>query len=1040
MSENGHGMTRSDCNDKELLMTRPVPSLRWFVVLAAFLGLVIPPAAGAQSFVTQTTTDAAGTRTTFGIAAGDLNSDGLPDVVVGHLDGGSSVSVLLNDGFGNLNLPTSVQTGIVNPGAVFLADLNNDGSLDLIAGGGGVSIRLGNGDGTFGPPLPTLGTPGHAFGVGAGDVNGDLRLDVLSANYGSNNVSVFLGNGNGTFQPRQDYSAGGGNTFGLAVADFNSDGRSDVAVVNMEWSNTTVYFGDVVGSPAALTGGVTYGLPGSPTSIAAADVNGDGRPDLLPGSRDGYFTVLLNNGAGAFGSYTRFPAQNTEVRDVAAGDFNFDGRQDLVGAIYWGAGPDSRVSVLPGDGSGSAFGPRVIFPVGLAPNGIVVADFNRDGRDDIATSNQGNGSSPGSVSLLLANNVPVVSLTGPIEVPAGTIQTYNFTVTDPDAGSTFGVVNISCGARGHQVGLPVTTPSGGSFRCEFPDGPAVSDVSILVADNLRAQSNMAKLRVTITLTVKNVAPTVAVSGSPFFASEGTQITVGATASDPDDDVSTLTFAWALVSGSGSFVGATNGSSVVYANDDGPGTAQLKVTVTDPHGAFATAIAGVDVKNVAPMVLFAPDPTGGKINEGSTYTRHGSFSDPGADALWTATVNYGDGSGVQALPLGPPPGPAADGGFVLGHQYLQDGVYTVTVAVKDKDGATGSRDFILTVHNVAPTLILTSASINEGGTAALFGKVVDPGVLDVHIVTINWADGSAPAVLTLAAGETVFGPVYHQYVDDDPTGTPVDTYGVLGMVTDDDAAGVASTGVTVTNLPPVVGVITAPTTPQLIGTSVNVFAPFADAGTADMHTCVVAWGDGNTSAGAVTGSGGSGTCSASHVFVAAGVYTVTMTVTDDDTYSGSSTLSYIVIYGGPGFVTAGGWLNSAAGSYYPDPGQSGRANFGFNARNRDGLTSGQTEFQFHRDGRMNFHSSRYDWLAVSGPWALYAGSGTINGDGDYAFLVSVIDGKKAADRIHRLRMKIWDKVTGAVIYDNNPTAGDDYAMPTLPINNGSIVIH
>ncbi len=168
----------------------------------------------------------------------------------------------------------------------------------------------------------------------------------------------------------------------------------------------------------------------------------------------------------------------------------------------------------------------------------------------------------------------------------------------------------------------------------------------------------------------------------------------------------------------------------------------------------------------------------------------------------------------------------------------------------------------------------------------------------------------------------------------------------------------------------------------------------------------------------------------------------VTMTDDDGDSGGSIFQYVVVYDpGVGFVTGGGWINSPAGAYVPDPSLAGKANFGFVAKYQQGATTptGQTQFRFHV-ADLNFHSTAYQWLVVAGAKAQYKGSGTINGSGDYGFLLTAIDGQvSGGGGADKFRIKIWDKATDAVIYDNQMNA-DDTADPTTALGGGSIVIH
>ncbi len=136
--------------------------------------------------------------------------------------------------------------------------------------------------------------------------------------------------------------------------------------------------------------------------------------------------------------------------------------------------------------------------------------------------------------------------------------------------------------------------------------------------------------------------------------------------------------------------------------------------------------------------------------------------------------------------------------------------------------------------------------------------------------------------------------------------------VTATITDKDGGTSSySSVVTVNNVAPSVGAITAPIDPVEVGTSIDASATFTDPGIGlgDSHTASWDWGDGTTTSGTVTESTGSGSVTGSHTYTAAGVYTITLTVTDKDGASGSSTFQFVVVYDpSAGFVTGGGWID------------------------------------------------------------------------------------------------------------------------------------
>ncbi len=305
--------------------------------------------------------------------------------------------------------------------SVVVGDLNDDGKLDLVVGNrcatsgcqsglGSVGVLLGNGDGTFQAAVAygSGGAP-NVFSVEAvaiADLNGDHKPDILVTNANSSTVGVLLGNGDGTFQPAVVYSSGGMYPRSVAVADVNGDGKPDLLVAN-ECNDPNcdgtvgVLLGNGNGTFQAV---VTYNSGGSPESVAVADVNGDGKPDLVVASQcytcspiRGQVSVLLGNGDGAFKSAVSYKSGGYPCTSVVVADINGDGKLDLLAA---NAG-DHTVGVLLGKGDGT-FQTAVTYASGTTPNlaqfeSVAVTDA--DGSETAGN----NATSGGTVGLLVGN-------------------------------------------------------------------------------------------------------------------------------------------------------------------------------------------------------------------------------------------------------------------------------------------------------------------------------------------------------------------------------------------------------------------------------------------------------------------------------------------------------------------------------------------------------------------------------------------------------------------------------------------------------------
>ena len=209
------------------------------------------------------------------------------------------------------------------PRSVTVADVNGDGNPDLlVATGTSVAVLLGDGTGEFSAAGNAPATAGTLA-----DVNGDGVLDAIVTTAGTNTVAVLLGTGNGGFGPATDYAVGA-DPQAVTVADVNGDGRPDIIVANTFTGTLSLLLGTGGGGFAPATSIPLPGVSPSPVSVTAADVNGDGNPDLLVATGTGV-QVLLGDGNGGFAPAVNYPT-GFGTDDVTTADVNGDGRLDLI--------------------------------------------------------------------------------------------------------------------------------------------------------------------------------------------------------------------------------------------------------------------------------------------------------------------------------------------------------------------------------------------------------------------------------------------------------------------------------------------------------------------------------------------------------------------------------------------------------------------------------------------------------------------------------------------------------------------------------------
>lgn len=546
----------------------------------------------------------------------------------------------------------------------------------------------------------------------------------------------------------------------------------------------------------------------------------------------------------------------------------------------------------------------------------------------------------------------------------------------------------------------------------------------------------------------NVAPSVE-AGGPYTGNEGSAIALDGSATDPDGDP--LTLLWTATAGAGvdagaicTFSDATIEDPTVTCTDDGTWT--LTLTADDGTAPPVSDTASLTVNNVAPTVVLTGD---SPVNEGQTKTYSFDTTDPGVNDTFTAgtpscgtsgsyvagslvySTSTGDGSFQCSFADDNPSGTASD-------------TTSVSITITDDDLAPGPGSKVVTVNNVAPTVTITGGpfTFDESATAerTITYTVTDPGTDTFPTQTTSCGPGAK-----VVGSDTFVAPngSFKCVFADGPVaaGSQVS----VSFTDDDSGVGSDDEALTVVNVAPTISALAVSVAIVPVNTAVTATATYSDPGSPEAFTCTFTWDDG----GASSSSAGTATsCSSPRTFAAAGVYEVGVTVDDGDSGTASTTYQYVVVYDpSAGFVTGGGWIDSPYGAYRADPTLTGKGTFGFVSKYQKGATTptGNTEFQFHAAG-MNFKSTSYQWLVVSGAKAQYKGVGTVNGVAGYGFLLTATDSLvNGGGNYDKFRIKIW-LLGGDVIYDNGSTSSTsadedfDTSSTGTVISGGSIVIH
>jgi hypothetical protein len=440
------------------------------------------------------------------IAVADVNGDGKPDLLVANICADSSctsgsVAVLLGNGDGTFQKAVAYSSGGYESESVAITDVNGDGKPDILVANycasssdcsnGSIGVLLGNGDGTFHSAVSYGSGGAFSIALAVGDLNGDGKPDVVVTN--DVGVGVLLGDGDGTFQAAVNYNTGPSSNRALAVAiaDVNGDSKLDLLVVH--WCNDNDCGEGNTGTLNVLLGNgdgtfqsaVTYLSGGADSkSLAVADVNGDGKPDVVVTGCDnmdncanGTAGVLLGNGDGTFQPAVNYASGGFEAPSVAVADLNGDGKPEVIVA-----------------------------------NECVVYPENCNGSVGVLINRSLNPSTTGLISSLNPSTFgQAVTLTATVTAQLGFYKgTPTGTVT-----FTYGSATL-CNA---------VTLGGGTATCAYSALPVGSDV---ITATYSGDANFAPSSGTISQTVQQASTTTVVTSSLNPSAFNQQVTFTAT--------------------------------------------------------------------------------------------------------------------------------------------------------------------------------------------------------------------------------------------------------------------------------------------------------------------------------------------------------------------------------------------------------------------------------------------------------------------------------------------------------------------------------
>jgi hypothetical protein len=645
------------------------------------------------------------------VVLADLDGDGRPDIITAN-PGGDSVSVRVNTTASGATIPafgSEITFAVARtPRDLAVGDLNGDGRPDIVTTSQAddeVSVLISDSLPGAAPHFRAhsdvaVGADPHVLAIG--DLNGDGRADVIAANHNGNTVSILLsttnpGDTNPTFRAQGQFSVGI-NPYSIALADLNGDGRLDVVAGNLADESVSVLLNRMApGATLADFETETHVAGGGEArGMALADLNGDGRPDVvMANGNDANVGVLLNNTApgataASFLTLATF-ARAGAPTGVALVDLNGDGRLDVVTANF-GGNVGIQLNTTPPGATTPTFAPELTFPAASPDELLALADLNGDGRLDIVTAN----TSSNSVSVLLRS------------LAFGTLQfsATGASVDESNLGVTFFVQRTGGGDSAVMAILGV----GGTASVP---GDAAVPASVFFDNNDSGPKPVQIDLVDDTIADSGETVIVSLNTATGGAALGAQTSYTLTITDTDAPVLTA-----------------SGGGISYTEDQPPTAIDANLTVADADSAN---LSGATVQLTAGYqngqdVLACPACPGQSITASftvatGTLTLSGSAA-PGAYQTALRSVTYQNSSESPATAARTASYQVAD---APSSNHSNVGTRGITVAaVNDAPVAVGD-DYVVTAGTIAtiPAPGVLANDIDPDGPTLTAVKVSEP---------------------------------------------------------------------------------------------------------------------------------------------------------------------------------------------------------------------------------------------------------------------------------------------------------------------------